>query len=225
MSTSNQYHYGTMELIVVIPNIPLSKSSQAFSQAGIGLEAEVLFKGRGVCISHGHITWLHRYELLMGFKIIMLGKNSCTDQLFLEDGNKVEEVFGGVVADVVHLVWRDRKTVLTVLLLRGVLHDAHHSFHNIVDIGEVALAVTVVENLDGLTFHQFVGEAEIRHIGTTCRTVYCKETQAGRGDVVEFAISMGHQLVALLRGGVEAHGVVHLVVCRIRHLLVAAIDR
>ena len=36
---------------------------------------------------------------------------------------------------------------------------------------------------------------------------------------------MGHQLVALLGGGVEAHGVVHLVVCRIRHLLVAAIDR
>lgn len=35
---------------------------------------------------------------------------------------------------------------------------------------------------------------------------------------------MGHQLVALLGGGVEAYGVVHLVVCRIGHLLVAAID-
>ena len=34
---------------------------------------------------------------------------------------------------------------------------------------------------------------------------------------------MGHQLVALLRGGVEAHGVVHLVVRRIGHLLVAAV--
>ena len=224
MSTSNQYHYGTMELIVVIPNIPLSKSSQAFSQAGIGLEAEVLFKGRGVCISHGHITWLHRYELLMGFKIIMLGKNSCTDQLFLEDGNKVEEVFGGVVADVVHLVWRDRKTVLTVLLLRGVLHDAHHSFHNIVDIGEVALAVTVVENLDGLTFHQFVGEAEVCHVGTTCGAIDGEEAEAGRGDVVELRVGMGHQLVTLLGGGVEAHGVVHLVVCRIGHFLVAAVD-
>ena len=160
----------------------------------------------------------------MRFKVIVFRENSCTDQLFLQDGHKVEEVFGGVVADVIYLVRGDGQSVLTVLLLGGVLHDAHHSLHNVVDIGEVALAVTVVENLDGLTFHQFVGEAEIRHIGTTCRTVYCKETQAGRGDVVEFAISMGHQLVALLGGGVEAHGIVYLVVCRVWHFFVSAID-
>lgn len=36
---------------------------------------------------------------------------------------------------------------------------------------------------------------------------------------------MRHQLVALLRRGIEGYGIVHLVVCRVRHLLVAAIDR
>ena len=36
---------------------------------------------------------------------------------------------------------------------------------------------------------------------------------------------MRHQLVALLRGGIEGYGVVHLVVYGVRHLLVAAIDR
>lgn len=36
---------------------------------------------------------------------------------------------------------------------------------------------------------------------------------------------MRHQFVALLRGGIEGYGVVHLVVCGVRHLLVAAIDR
>ena len=36
---------------------------------------------------------------------------------------------------------------------------------------------------------------------------------------------MRHQLVALLRSGIEGYGVVHLVVRRVRHLLVAAIDR
>ena len=105
-----------------------------------------------------------------------------------------------------------------------MLHDANHSLHDVVDIGEVALAVAIVENLDGLAFHQFVGEAEVCHIGTAGRAIDGKEAEAGRGDVVELAISMGHQLVALLRGGVEAHGIVHLVVCRIGHLLVAAID-
>lgn len=36
---------------------------------------------------------------------------------------------------------------------------------------------------------------------------------------------MRHQLVALLRGGIERYGIVHLVVRGVRHLLVAAIDR
>ena len=161
----------------------------------------------------------------MGIKVVVLGQHSCTDQLFLKDGHELKEVFRGVVTDVVHLVRWYRQTILAVPLLRGVLHDAHHSLHDVVDIGEVALAVAIIEDLDGLAFHQFVGEAEVSHVGTTCRAIDGKEAEAGRGDVVELRVGMGHQLVALLRSGVEAHGVVHLVVCRIRHLLVAAIDR
>ncbi len=161
----------------------------------------------------------------MGIKIIILGEHAGTHQLFLQDSHEVEEVLGRVVADVIYLVRGDGQSVLAVLLLGGVLHDAHHSLHDVVDIGEVALAVAIVKNLDSLTFNKFIGKAEISHIRTTCRTIYGKEAEAGRGDVVEFTICMGHQLIALLRGGVEAYGVIHLVVCRIRHLLVAAIDR
>ena len=159
----------------------------------------------------------------MGIEVIVLGEDTGTHQFFLQDGHEVEEVFGGVVAYVVHLVRWDGQSVLAVPLLRGVLHDAHHSLHDVVDIGEVALAVAIVENLDGLAFHQFVGEAEVRHVGTTGGAIDGKEAEAGRGNVVELGVGMSHQLVALLRGGVEAYGVVHLVVCRIRHFLVAAI--
>ena len=161
----------------------------------------------------------------MGFKVVVLRKHSCTYKFFLQDGHEVEEVFGRVVADVVYLVRWDGESVLAVLLLGGVLHDAHHSLHDVVDVSEVALSVAIVKNLDSLTFNKFIGKAEISHIRTTCRTIYGKEAEAGRGDVVELRVGMGHQLVALLRGGVEAYGVVYLVVCRIRHLLVAAIDR
>lgn len=160
----------------------------------------------------------------MGLKIVVQGQDTCTYKLFLKNGHEVEEVFGRVVADVVYLVRWDGESVLAVLLLGGVLHDANHSLHNVVDIGEIALAVAIIENLDGLTFHQFVGEAEVSHVGTAGGAIDGKEAEAGRWDVVELRVGMGHQLVALLRGGVEAHGVVHLVVCRIRHLLVAAID-
>lgn len=211
--------------LFVIPSIPLSKSSQAISQAGIGLEAEVLFQGSRVGVGHGHVARLHGDELLVGIKVVVLGQHAGTDQLFLEDGHEVKEIFGGVVADVIYLVRGNGQSVLAVLLLGGVLHDAHHSLHDVVDIGEVALAVAIVEYLDSLAFHQFVGETEVCHIGTAGGAIDGKEAEAGRGDVVELAIGMGHQLVALLRGGVEAHGVVYLVVCRIGHFLVATIDR
>ena len=213
------------ELIVVISSVPFSKASQSFSQTCVWLESEVLLQWDCVCIGYWHITWLHRYKFLVSFKIIILRKNSCTHQLFLQDGYEVKEVFRGVVADVVHLVRGDGQSVLAVLLLGGVLHDAHHSLHDVVDIGEVALAVAIVENLYGFAFHQLVGEAKVSHIGTAGGAIDSKEAEAGRGDVVELAIGMGHQLVALLRGGVEAHGVVYLVVCRIGHFLVATIDR
>lgn len=160
----------------------------------------------------------------MGLEVVVLGKDAGTDQLFLQDGHEVKKVLGGVVADVIYLVRGDGQSILAVLLLRGVLHDAHHSLHNVIDIGKVALAVAIIEYLDGLAFHQFVGEAKICHIGTAGGAIDGKEAEAGRGDVVELRVGMGHQLVALLRGGVEAYGVVHLVVCRIGHLLIAAID-
>ena len=161
----------------------------------------------------------------MCFKVIILGKDSCTYKLFLENGYEVKKVFGRVVADIIYLVWRYRKTILAVLLLRSVLHNADYTFYDVIYKSKVAFAVAIVKNLDSLAFNKLIGETEVCHIGTTCRAINCKEAEAGRGDVVELAISMGHQLVALLRGGIEAHGVVHLVVCRIGHFLVAAIDR
>lgn len=160
----------------------------------------------------------------MRFKVIIFREYSSTDKFFLQDGHEVKEVFGRVVADVIYFVWGDGQSVLAVLLFWGVLHDTDHSFHDVIDIGEVALAVAIIENLDGVAFYQLVGEAEVSHVGTTGGAIDSKEAQAGRGDVVEFRVGMGHQLVALLRGGVEAHGVVYLVVCRIGHLLIAAID-
>ena len=214
-----------MSFYAIIPSIPLSKSPQAFSQAGIGLEAEVLFEGRRISVGHGHVARLHGHEFLVGIEVVVLGQDTCTYKLFLKNGHEVEEVFGRVVADVIYLVWWDGQSVFTVLLLGGVLHDAHHSLHDVVDIGEVALAVAIVEYLDGLAFNKFIGEAEVSHVGTTSGAIDGEETEAGRGDVVELAIGMGHQLVALLRGGIKRHGIIDLVVCRIRHLLVAAIDR
>ena len=209
----------------LISPVPFRKPPEAFAQGGGGLEAEVLFEGGGVGVGYGDIAGLHGDEFLVGLEVVAGGEDFGAEELLLENGDEVEEVFRLVVADVVYLVWRYGEAVLTVALLGGVLHHSDYAFHNVVNVGEVALAVSVVENLDGLALHQLVGEAEVGHVGTAGRTVDGEEAQAGAGDVVQLRIGVGHQFVTLLRGGVEAHGVVHLVVRRIGHLLVASVDR
>ena len=114
----------------------------------------------------------------MRLEVVVFGQHASAHQFFLKNRDKVEEILRRVIADVIHLVRRNWKTVFSVLLLGGMLHNADHSFHNVIDIGEVALAVAVVEDLDGLTLDQFVGEAKVGHVGTTCWTIDGKEAEA-----------------------------------------------
>ena len=129
-----------------------------------------------------------------------------------------------VVADVVDFVGRQRESVFAVLLFGGVLHDADDAFDDVIDVGKVAFAFAVVEYLDGLAGFKLVGEAEVGHVGATGGTVDGKEAQPCAGDVVELAVGVGHELVALLGGVVQGNRVVHFVVGGVGDLLVAAID-
>lgn len=96
----------------------------------------------------------------------------------MENRDEVEEILGRIVADIIHLVGRNRKTVFSVLLFGGMLHNADNSFHNVIDIGEVALAVAVIEDLDGLAFDQFISKTKVGHVGTTSRTIDSEEAEA-----------------------------------------------
>lgn len=160
----------------------------------------------------------------MGLEIVVGRQDAGTDKFLLKNRHEVQKILRRIVADVIYLVRGNRKAVLTVLLLRGMSHDTDHTLHDVIDVGKVAFAVAVVEDLDGLAFSEFVGEAEIRHVGTAGWAIDRKETQTCGRDIVEFRISMGHELVALLGRSVEAHRIVHLVIGRIRHLLVAPVN-
>jgi hypothetical protein len=81
----------------------------------------------------------------------------------------------------------------------------------------------VVEHVDGTAFEDGLGEQEQGHVGTTPRAIHGEEAQAGGGQAVQVAVGVGHQLVGLLGGGVDAHRVVHAVVLGERHLGVAAV--
>ena len=114
----------------------------------------------------------------MGLKVVVLGQYSCTYKLFLENRDEVEEILGGVIADIIHLIGRNGKTVFSVLFLWSMLHNTHNTFYNVINKSEVALAVAVVENLDGLALDQFVGETKVGHVRTTCRAIDGKEAEA-----------------------------------------------
>lgn len=160
----------------------------------------------------------------MGLEIVVGRQDAGTDQFLLKNRHEIQKILRGVVADVIYLVWRNRKSVLTVLLLRGMSHDTHYTLHDVIDIGKVAFAVSVVEDPDGLAFTEFVGEAEIRHVRTAGWAIDREETETCGRDIVELRISMRHEFVALLGRGIEAHWIVHLVISRIRHLLVASVN-
>ena len=160
----------------------------------------------------------------MGLEVVVRREDAGADELLLEYVDEVEEALGSAVADVVDLVGRDGKSVCAFLLLGGVLHHTEDAFDYVVDVGEVAAAVAVVEYLDGPAFAELVGEAEVGHIGAAGGTIDGEEAEAGAGDVVEFAVCVGQEFVALLGGGVEADGIVDLVVGGEGNLGVAAVD-
>ena len=114
----------------------------------------------------------------MRLKVVVFGQHPSAQQFLLEDCDEVEEIFGGVVTNVIHLIGRNGKSVLAALFLGGMLHNADDSLHNVIDISKIALAVTVVEDLDGLALDQFVGETEVGHVGTACRTIDGEEAEA-----------------------------------------------
>ncbi len=85
--------------------------------------------------------------------------------------------------------------------------------------------MAVVEHVNRLACQDLLGEDKQRHIRPAPGTVYGKEPQAGGGQVVQVAVGVGHQLVGLLGGRVQAQGVIYVVMHGERHGFVGTIDR
>ena len=127
-------------------------------------------------------------------------------------------------ADVVDGVGRDGKAVLARLLGGGFLHHAVDAFDDVIHISEVPAAIAVVVYLYRLALQELVRKAEVGHVRAAGRAVDRKEPQACSGYVIQLAIAMGKQLVALLGGCIQANRIVHPVFHAERNLLVATIN-
>ena len=106
--------------------------------------------------------------------------------------------------------------MLKMRVARRPVEHAQRALDDVVDVGEVALHVAVVEHLDRLALGDGVGEEHRRHVGPSPRPVDREEAQARGVQAVEVAVDVRHQLVRLLGRGVQAHRVVDVVRSRTR---------
>ena len=83
-----------------------------------------------------------------------------------------------------------------------MLHYTNYTLYNIINIGKIAFTIAIVEYFNSLALHKFISKTKVSHVGATCWTIYCKETQSCTRNVVEFAIGMSHQLITLLGGSI-----------------------
>src|SRR5262249_26012786 len=97
-------------------------------------------------------------------------------------------------------------------------------FNDIVDVGEVALHLPVVEDVDWAALQYSLGKAEVGHVGAPPRPVNGEKAQAGGGNGEQLGGGVRHQLVCAVGHGIERARIVDRVRFAKRHLAVAAID-
>lgn len=197
-------------LILIVVLIPRRELAQPLFNRRRRLEVKVALQFTHIRIRLIDIARLHGQELLL---------RRLTDGLF-QHLDEVHELLRLVVADVVDLV-----AVAKLIHLRRIAKHMLNARDDVVDIGEVAVHIAVVVDLDGLAPADLVGELEIRHIRTAERPVDREEAQPRRWNAVEMAVSVRHELIRLLRRRIEADRMVDIVRRRERRLLLVAVDR
>src|SRR3546814_6417383 len=79
-------------------------------------------------------------------------------------------------------------------VIRGrVVQAGDHAGHDVVDEGEIALHVAVVEHLDRLVPQYGVGEQPHRHVWTPPRPIDGEEAKARERQPVKMGVGVAHQ--------------------------------
>ena len=171
------------------------------------------------------ITGLHRHQFAMRFERVVSGKDPGTHELVLQDIDDLEHLLRMPASNVVERIGRDRQTVVTCLLDRCTLHHADNSLDDIVYVGEVAQAFSVVVELNRSSLLQFLGCRVEEHVRSSPGTVDREEAKPRCGNLEKLAVGMGAEFVALLGCRIQAHGGIGLIVRGEGDLRVVAVDR
>ena len=194
---------------VKVALVPFDELADALMQPHDGLVADLRLEPGGVGVGLVDVAGLHGQELLLRLHAERL----------LDLGDEVHQFHGVGTADVVHAVPQAVR-----IRLRQVVQAADGARDDVVDEGEVADHVAVVEDLDGLPLRDGAREQHRRHVRPAPGAVDGEIPKTRHRDAVQLAVAVGHQLVGLLGRGVQGDGIVDLVVLAVRNLGVHAVN-
>src|SRR5712672_3545648 len=96
----------------------------------------------------------------------------------------------------------------------NAIDKARYYTGNVINIGKVAAHLAMVKELDRPAFNDRSGKQKYCHIGPSPWPVDSEEPQAGDRKPVEVAVGMSHQLVGPFGCGIEANGMIGVVIDR-----------
>ncbi|MPL96396.1 hypothetical protein SDC9_42574 [bioreactor metagenome] len=206
---------------LIIVAIPVDEGLHPLGHPGLRMIAGQRLQKRGVGPGRGHVPRLHRHQVALGHPA----------RRRLDRGDVIGQLHRLGIADVDDAPRRHRREAV------ALGHDAIRGPHRhrvdqqadrldqIGDIGEVALHVAVIVDIDRPAFEDRLGELEQRHVRPAPGTVDGEEAEHGDRQAEEMGIGMRHRLGRLLRRGIEGHLVIGLHHLAIGHLGVRAIGR
>src|SRR6202020_3583867 len=121
-----------------------------------------------------HIASLQRQHAHLGFAA----------KAVFEHLDIAQELDWLLIADVVEAIWcvaggRVGSATLPRRIAGGwTIKRTDHPFDDVIDVGEAALVMTVIEHLNGLPSEDGLREQEQRHVRSAPWAVYGEETQA-----------------------------------------------
>ena len=171
--------------------------------------------------SFNNITGLHGLKMLDCF----------TTQRLLHQLNEVQQLRGLAVTDVKHTMWSRRsgwirlKRIKVRINSRWFIATAHHTFNDVIDISEIAVHLAMVEHLDRLTSQDCPSKQHRSHVGSATGAIHREKPQTGRWQSIKVAVSVSHQLIGLLAGGIKAHRVINWLAFMKWQIAVASVNR
>src|SRR5690554_4293960 len=201
--------------------VPVHEVGYALFHGGGRLVVHIIDQVIYIGVGRRHVTGLQGQQVFLGL---------LAHPLF-DDLDKPGQLHRVIAADVVDSIrrlagaWVRLGTAPVFVGLGDVIQRTDDTLYNIVDVGEVTLMVAVVEHINRLARQNLLGENIHSYIRPDHVAMFGEKPQAGGRQVVQVAVGVGHQLVGLLGGRVQAQGVVYVVMHGERHGFVSAVYR